>query len=172
MDSVPQTPSRSGRIAVGEQSNRDDSPSPYRSKVETPTMTRISNALDRNVSFNDEAEPMSASAGPSRRQEHPKALDPSTLPAVHIVAHSKEAQQLFDKIPLSWGVQYEVARGVSRGLWSWETVTRSEDALKALKGPNVNALNVSQALGRSLGDVFPSDAALWCVSRDAEKRSY
>ena len=89
-----------------------------------------------------------------------------------IVAHSKDAQRLFDTIPLSWGVQYEIARGVSRDLWSWETVIESEAALRTLSGPNMNASNVSQVLGRSLGDVFPSDAALWYVSRNAEIDDY
>ncbi|KAI1786799.1 RNA dependent RNA polymerase-domain-containing protein [Ganoderma leucocontextum] len=159
-NSVPQTPSRSGRLAAT-QTNRNGSPSPYHSKVETPTITRISNALNRAVSFNEESEGTSASAGPSRHHEHLKALDPSTLPDVYILAHSAEAQRLFDRIPLSWGVQYEIARGVSRGLWSWDTVIQSEQALKSLRGPNGNALQVSRALGRALGDVFPSDAALW-----------
>ncbi len=166
-DSVPQTPSRSARFAAS-QTNRDESPSPYHSKVETPTITRISNALNKTVSFNDEHEAYSTSPGPSRRHEHQKALDPSTLPGIYILAHSKEAQRLFDRIPLSWGVQYEIARGVSRGLWSWETVTQSEAALTALRGPNINASRVSQVLGRPLGDVLPSDAALWCVSDRVE----
>ncbi|PIL31184.1 RNA-dependent RNA polymerase [Ganoderma sinense ZZ0214-1] len=155
-ESVPQTPSRSGRIA-GTHANRDESPHAYRSRVDTPTTSRISNALEKTVIFNDETEANSASAGPSRHRK----LDPSTLSGTHIVAHSKDAQKLFDSIPLSWGVQYEIARGVSRGLWSWETVMQSEAALRSLSGTNMNASKVSQALERSLGDVFPSDAALW-----------
>ncbi|KAM5539861.1 hypothetical protein V8D89_006364, partial [Ganoderma adspersum] len=90
-----------------------------------------------------------------------ETINPSAPPRIHILAHSKQAQWLFDTIPLSWGVQYEIARGVSRGLWSWETVTESEVALRTLSGTNMNASKVSQALGRPLGDVFPSDAALW-----------
>ena len=69
-------------------------------------------------------------------------------------------------IPLSWGVQYEIARGVSQGAWSWETVVESEAALRrSLCGPNTDASRVPQVLGQSstLGDSLPSDDDVWCV---------
>ena len=89
------------------QANPDESPSSYRSRVDTPTTTRISDTFQKSVSFNDETEVVtSASGGPSRLRGNQKALDPSTLSGICIVAHSKDAQRLFDKIPLSWGVQY------------------------------------------------------------------
>ena len=92
---------------------------------------------------------------------------PPPAPApIYIIAHSERAQRLFDMIPLSWGVQYEIARGVSQGAWSWETVVESEAALRrSLCGPNTNASRVSQVLGQSstLGDSLPSDDDVWCV---------
>ena len=64
-------------------------------------------------------------------------------------------------------MQYEIARGVSQGLWSWETVIQSEQ-LRSLSGPSTNASRVSQVLGRSPGDPLPSDA-VGCVSTRIEK---
>ncbi|PIL31169.1 RNA-dependent RNA polymerase [Ganoderma sinense ZZ0214-1] len=98
---------------------------------------------------------------PPKAVVNPLADSESSPPPIHILAHSKEAQELFDAIPLSWGVQYEIARGVSQGAWSWETVVQSESALRSLRGPNANASRVSQVLGRPLEDPLSADDAVW-----------
>ncbi|TBU58167.1 RNA dependent RNA polymerase-domain-containing protein [Dichomitus squalens] len=151
---VPQTPSRSGNVT---RTNWSESPAPYRETIDTPTTSRISNAVG---ALGLDEQPSSASVGPSRTKAQTQALDPSSFSGVYILAHDKDMQKLFDKIPLSWGVQYEIARGVSLGLWSWDTVRKAK--LESLRGPNNNAASrVSQVLGRPLCDMSPSDAAIW-----------
>lgn len=51
-----------------------------------------------------------------------------------IVAHDKAAVALMDMLDIAWGVQYEIARGVSCELWKWSDVT--EDRLSLLQGSN------------------------------------
>lgn len=42
-----------------------------------------------------------------------------------------------DQHLLSWGVQYEIARGVVNGDWAWEDIT--EETVDKLKGSNAEA---------------------------------
>ncbi|KAG5643296.1 hypothetical protein DXG03_001223 [Asterophora parasitica] len=39
-----------------------------------------------------------------------------------IIAHDAAVQALMDKAKLDWGVQYEIARGIARGYWTWPDV--------------------------------------------------
>lgn len=39
-----------------------------------------------------------------------------------VIAHSDEVQRLFDDNKIAWGTQYELARGVTTGAWTWEDV--------------------------------------------------
>ncbi|KAI0684509.1 RNA dependent RNA polymerase-domain-containing protein [Cytidiella melzeri] len=39
-----------------------------------------------------------------------------------IIAHDTAAQELMDNLKLSWGTQYELARGVTKGWWQWADV--------------------------------------------------
>jgi RNA-dependent RNA polymerase len=50
-----------------------------------------------------------------------------------IIAHDKDVQLLMDSMQISWGVQWEIARGVSKNVWKWSDVTREK--LDLLKGP-------------------------------------
>ncbi|KAI0756131.1 RNA dependent RNA polymerase-domain-containing protein [Daedaleopsis nitida] len=70
------------------------------------------------------------------------SIDPITPSSVHIIAHSKEVQDISDKIALSFSVQYELARGVSHGRWSWADVLQSD--LRLLSGPNRSAANLDR----------------------------
>ena len=80
-----------------------------------------------------------------------------------IIAHSADAQRKFDRIPLSWGVQYELARGVGNGWWTWDQVNSAD--LTALKGPSHNAASkVAQVVLGSTGLMFITDPAVWCVT--------
>ncbi|KAJ4483881.1 RNA dependent RNA polymerase-domain-containing protein [Lentinula aciculospora] len=47
-------------------------------------------------------------------------------PHYFVIAHDKETQKLFDDLtgPVSWGAQYELARGVSLKEWTWEDVRK------------------------------------------------
>lgn len=47
-----------------------------------------------------------------------------------IIAHDRYVQMLLDKAEISWGVQYELARGVTLGLWDWDKVGTKISNLK------------------------------------------
>ena len=78
------------------------------------------------------------------------------------IAHDDVAQKLMDTMGLSWGVQYELARGVSLELWSWGEV--SPDRLSRLVGSSgASAYRVAHVmLGRPLSKNV--NLALWCVA--------
>jgi hypothetical protein len=54
-----------------------------------------------------------------------------------IIAHDRDAQKLMDSKRISWGVQWEIARGISRHAWEWSDVTPSK--LDLLRGSNADA---------------------------------
>ncbi|KAG1757774.1 RNA dependent RNA polymerase-domain-containing protein [Suillus lakei] len=58
------------------------------------------------------------------------------LTTVHI-AHCERAQIVLDQQQLAWGTIYELARGVTRGMWTFEDMT--EHRLRKLKGSNAQA---------------------------------
>ena len=57
--------------------------------------------------------------------------------AHHIIAHDKRVQGEMDLRRNSWGVQYEIARGVSKGDFTWSDVT--PEKLDLLTGSNAEA---------------------------------
>ncbi|PFH49062.1 hypothetical protein AMATHDRAFT_64002 [Amanita thiersii Skay4041] len=54
-----------------------------------------------------------------------------------IIAYDKNVQKLMDEMHISWGVQYELARGVTADAWNWSDVTREK--LEELKGSNAES---------------------------------
>ena len=89
--------------------------------------------------------------------------DPPTPDGVYLLAHSKPVQRLFDQLQIGWGAQYEIARGVSLGLWDWGQVLKAD--LRNLRGSNRGAApRVREViLGRAPNTSMPSDQALWYV---------
>ncbi|RDX50511.1 hypothetical protein OH76DRAFT_1348782 [Lentinus brumalis] len=80
--------------------------------------------------------------------------------AVCVIAHSAKAQEHFDRLSISWAVQYEIARAVSLGWWTWEEVTLEK--LKLLQDPtNTAAARVSQVIRGAGNVVSPMDMAMW-----------
>ncbi|RPD82709.1 hypothetical protein L226DRAFT_35401 [Lentinus tigrinus ALCF2SS1-7] len=150
---MPQTPSRSAYA----RHSSVDSPSPSRRVPETPTISRVCDTFASTVGLRT---PASSSA--RRLEDIRRALDDSK-PAggVCVIAHSKEVQKLFDRMHISWAVQYEIARGVSLGWWDWDEVTAEK--LKLLQGLNNSAAaQVSQMIrGRAIGATTPLDVAIW-----------
>ena len=53
-----------------------------------------------------------------------------------IIAHDARIQALLDKEQISWGTQFELARGITTGRWSWDEVERN---ISKLRGPNVQS---------------------------------
>ena len=56
---------------------------------------------------------------------------------VHVIAHSKSIQRRMDELGICWGVQYELARGETRGWWKWSDV--SLEKLEELRGTNASS---------------------------------
>ncbi|KAF8648909.1 hypothetical protein AX16_006144 [Volvariella volvacea WC 439] len=48
---------------------------------------------------------------------------------IEIIAHDFYAQKMMDKRKMDWGVQYEVARGISQRAWTWDQVKENLDEL-------------------------------------------
>lgn len=74
--------------------------------------------------------------GPTRAGKGVAREDPPPAGFVY-VAHHTEVQKLFDGLKIAWGVQYEIARGVSEGRWTWGDVTRQK--LAQLTGTNADS---------------------------------
>ena len=79
-----------------------------------------------------------------------------------IIAHDKETQALLDQHQISWGTQYELARGVSLRTWTWEEV---KDRVKDLTGDNAHAACQVPIImrGKPAASTNPSDFYLWYV---------
>ncbi|KAI0352282.1 hypothetical protein OH77DRAFT_1428830 [Trametes cingulata] len=130
--STPTTPQKPERFA------QPDSPTPYRNQVSTPVIAQLGRSLVQSMGLGSEA---------------PEGMQ--------IIAHSSSAQALMDELFIPWGVQYELARGVSRGWLSWSDVTRVR--LDGLRGNNRDcAAKVSQVFPRlsTAGGLQP-DLQLW-----------
>ncbi|PBK76213.1 hypothetical protein ARMSODRAFT_217849 [Armillaria solidipes] len=61
------------------------------------------------------------------------------LPA-NIVAHDSAVQRLFDDQEISWGVQWELARGVSTDCWTWNEVKDKLLSSDSLRGTEEEVL--------------------------------
>lgn len=81
-------------------------------------------------------------------------------PGVAIIAHNTEVQRWFDELRIPWGAQYEVARGVTDGRWSWSDVTRAK--VGQLQGKNAEAApRVAAAITGVSRTVDANELLLW-----------
>ncbi|KAG7451867.1 uncharacterized protein BT62DRAFT_881368 [Guyanagaster necrorhizus] len=58
----------------------------------------------------------------------------------NIVAHNPAVQKLFDDKEISWGVQWELARGVSTNSWTWDDVKDKLVSSDSLRGSEEDIL--------------------------------
>jgi hypothetical protein len=109
--------------------------------------------------------------GPSRGKVQPQKFNQqdSPEPGVVIIAHNTRVQQLFDDLRVPWGVQYEIARGVSEGRWEWNMISR--DMLRCLKPRDPEWANMGTALyvsnvmlSQPRAPVNKASLPLWYVS--------
>lgn len=96
-----------------------------------------------------------------RKTQSPPAVvaPPTPLPPVvqgklrlplHVICHSRNAQRLMEDRKISWGVQYELARGILAEKWKWEDVT--DRVLDRLQGHNaVAAPKVRSVMAEAIG---------------------
>jgi hypothetical protein len=82
----------------------------------------------------------------------------------HAIAYDHQAQQMMDSLGLAWGVQYELARGVTSGFWTWEDVRRIlNNRPTELQGSNVVAAPRVPKVMLRRGNVRDDNTALWFV---------
>jgi hypothetical protein len=76
------------------------------------------------------------------------------------IAHDDEAQQLLDLNRIEWGTQFELARGVSTGAWTWDQIHKH---ISGLGGNNTkSAYKVPRVLrGGTSSSMEPGDIAVW-----------
>jgi hypothetical protein len=84
-----------------------------------------------------------------------------------LISHDEKAQQRMDELGLAWGVQYELARGVTLEKWTWGTVLRILDEKPMeLKGRNAQAAFKVRAVMMDREIPHGANILLWsvCVS--------
>lgn len=91
------------------------------------------------------------------RPEFGADLDP------FFIAHNATAQRLFDENHLAWGTVYEIARGITKGQWTWAAVTGEK--IDQLRGTNARAAHQVAAVMqcREVPRMPAAAAELWCV---------
>lgn len=82
----------------------------------------------------------------------------------HEIAHSTEVQKEFDNLGVHLGVQWELARGVSIGTWTWEDVAAKMKAkFGVFKGSNSTVAWRVPDIMRGRQPSQSHDLALWSV---------
>ena len=79
-------------------------------------------------------QPPSQPSTPSKAKGTPEPTGPvlkKSDDGFFLIAHDQILQEVMDNYRLPWGVQYELARGVTKGLWTWEAVDSKIRQLKA-----------------------------------------
>lgn len=109
-----------------------------------------------------EKPPPAPTPAPHRKTPSPPAVvtPPPPVPALvqgnlclplQSICHSSDVQQLMERRRISWGVQYELARGILAERWKWEDVTKS--VLDSLQGSNaVAAPRVRSVMAEATGE--------------------
>ena len=140
----------------------------------------IKKSVTQGVKFKPSTQPTSdapASSAPPR----PVAMTQSVTPGTSIpesvsefckkplgtkldsytIAHCPTTQTMFEDLNIAWGTQYELARGVTHGIWTWEQV---REQAPNLTGSNTTAAYKVRALMR--GKAIPlqkQNFAVWLV---------
>lgn len=77
-----------------------------------------------------------------------------------VIAHDRDAVIRMNAWNIAWGVQYEIARGVSQKLWTWDDVT--DERLEMLQGSSLD-------MGPLVTDVFGNGGGTLEAFMQAEK---
>lgn len=82
----------------------------------------------------------------------------------HVIAYDHETQRLMDSLDLAWGVQYEIARGVTSKSWTWEEVRRVlREKPTELRGSNAKAAPHVRKVVLNREHPRAANAPLWFV---------
>ncbi|KAG1840300.1 RNA dependent RNA polymerase-domain-containing protein [Suillus subalutaceus] len=76
------------------------------------------------------------------------------------IAHCEKAQMVLDRHKLAWGTIFELARGVTRGMWTFQDMT--EHRLQKLKGSNAqSAWKVAIVMADKVPSAMGAPSELW-----------
>ncbi|KZT73373.1 hypothetical protein DAEQUDRAFT_721969 [Daedalea quercina L-15889] len=106
-------------------------------RTEVPTYTTVlssSPTVTPQGPFSATKGSVSSSSFLGTRADQQRPQHVTTSSCVSVIAHCREVQRIMDYKRTSWGVQYELARGVCAGRWQWNDVTAEK--LELLRGPN------------------------------------
>ncbi|KAJ7810510.1 RNA dependent RNA polymerase-domain-containing protein [Mycena olivaceomarginata] len=164
MSSVESGPRTSSPLKRGAEAQQDLSASPSKSRklCETQSASSQSPMLERS--------PSAEMSSP-----HPSSSDSFSLHALfggmhgsalekYEIAHSTEVQKLFDARGVALGVQWELARGVTTGKWTWDQIaTQMETSKQMFLGTNSKiAWKVPNIMrGREVSESESCDLAVW-----------
>ncbi|TFY61555.1 hypothetical protein EVJ58_g4443 [Rhodofomes roseus] len=135
----------------------------------TPRATIASAAPSRGPSFRGpfrSSKDVAANTSSGARARQAGPIEP---PNCSIIAHDRKVQQMMDVKRISWGVQYELARGVCSGRWQWNDVTAKK--LDTLRGtdseaaPRVESVMLDANVSRG---AYAASLPLW-VELDREQ---
>ena len=80
----------------------------------------------------------------------------------HIIAHNTAVQAQLDAAKVEWGVQYQLARGICSGLWSWDDVRKNLDRFTGTNEEVAPKIASIMNLEKGKGGVA-SDPNVWSV---------
>ncbi|TFK42152.1 RNA dependent RNA polymerase-domain-containing protein [Crucibulum laeve] len=75
-----------------------------------------------------------------------------------IIAHHNKVQQVMDGKRIAWGVQYELARGVTLGAWDWEQIRQK---VNELRGTNAEAAYRVRSVMFGKSSVTNNHLSIW-----------
>jgi RNA-dependent RNA polymerase len=76
------------------------------------------------------------------------------------IAHCEKTQIVLDRHELAWGTIFELARGVTRGMWTFQDMT--EHRLQKLKGSNAqSAWKVATVMADKVPSAMGAPSELW-----------
>lgn len=82
----------------------------------------------------------------TQRSSGKATSNPNFLPSLfskvdleaHLISHDRDLQRLLDRYKIGWGVQWEIHRGLKRGIWSVQEVL---DKIDHLEGTNAEIMH-------------------------------
>ncbi|KAJ7760095.1 RNA dependent RNA polymerase-domain-containing protein [Mycena maculata] len=81
---------------------------------------------------------------------------------VHIIEHDPKVLEQFDQVGVHLGVQWELARGVTTGKWTWQQVLAEMAKDKfTFKGPNAHTAGKVPVIMTGRPELECNDLALW-----------
>ncbi|KAI9454917.1 RNA dependent RNA polymerase-domain-containing protein [Lactarius psammicola] len=154
----PIQPRRSGTSGTTPQPESTPARGHERTAPSTPDTSRLTAGPEQLRPFSTST-PHRMTSSTFPRYSPPAVVAPPPPPLVQgklrlplkIICHSPDVQRLMERRRISWGVQYELARGVLAERWEWNDVT--DRVLEDLQGPNaVAAPKVRSVMADAMGE--------------------